>query len=669
MGDEEVSAVDGEVVREAHGVPAPKQPTREQVARHNINHLPYRSWCPHCVAARRPNASHKTNKSAAGRAVPLFCADYAFIRKLEVNLSTVLVGKLYPSQAVFASVCDRKGPDDPVVDRLADFLRSSGIRHLVYKSDQEASLKATIEKSLEKIDKPGMPTEGENFLQLVPESSAVGESASNGKAERTVQAVEDMVRTYLSALEGRLQAQVKSNSPVVRWMVEHAASMLNRFTTNSEGVTPYAALHGRNSTERHIEFGEKVFYFVPRKARTKLCLRWRLGTYLGVAPSANECYIANVDGDIVRSRSVARVVEASRWDIKAIENIRGLPGQSVVIGPANSSEGHIEETLEPHVDADHEDRNALDIEDDRKRKNAEDTRITMKDLRTYGFHPGSCLRCDDCRRGIANSWRRHSDECRWRVYKAYRDAGDPKYQNVKHLFEDETKPVTEAGEVDLSGSPAAASSSAAREEVPAAPLSEIPLREDSNEIDDEPESRGRWNPDGYRPGELAEADANDPSIDMFLPDDEGDTAMDDEVTENQMADALLDAGVDAEVADNFMRAIMKRKTSRSTRTGGTKSDRAGDRHIERSERNSRTADPKAAPVAKSSKANSETTFVEVYGGGSFCKEAEQSRRNLNLKGLSAMDLRTLKPDGTPWNFCRRADRQEARRYIDKHDPD
>ena len=126
MDGEEVSAVDGEVVREAQGVPAPKQPTKAQIALHNLTHLPYRSWCPHCLAARRPNASHRRNKSSSGRTVPLFCADYAFIRKPE---------------------------EDPAVDRLAEFLKSTGIQHLVYKSDQEASIRATIEKSLERLQK------------------------------------------------------------------------------------------------------------------------------------------------------------------------------------------------------------------------------------------------------------------------------------------------------------------------------------------------------------------------------------------------------------------------------------------------------------------------------------------------------------------------------------
>ena len=54
-----------------------------------------------------------------------------------------------------------------------------------------------------------------------------------------------------------------------------------------------------------------------------------------------------------------------------------------------------------------------------------------------------------------------------------------------------------------------------------------------------------------------------------------------------------------------------------------------------------------------------TTFVEMYGRGSINLEANNSRRNLGLKGIGALDLRTTKPDGTPWDFTKRSDRRIA----------
>ena len=153
------------------------------------------------------------------------------MRKPDEDLLTGLAGKLYPSHSFFASVCDVKGPEDSVTDRLAEFLKDSGVTKLVYKSDQEPAIRAMLEKALNSIGRTGDPRSNDEIIQLVPESSAVGESPSNGKAERAVQSIEDMTRTYPSALEDRIRAKIPTQHPVMRWLVEHAASMLNHFST------------------------------------------------------------------------------------------------------------------------------------------------------------------------------------------------------------------------------------------------------------------------------------------------------------------------------------------------------------------------------------------------------------------------------------------------------
>ena len=38
-------------MRSAKVLRGPKEPTAEEIAEHNVKHVPYRSWCPHCVAA------------------------------------------------------------------------------------------------------------------------------------------------------------------------------------------------------------------------------------------------------------------------------------------------------------------------------------------------------------------------------------------------------------------------------------------------------------------------------------------------------------------------------------------------------------------------------------------------------------------------------------------
>ena len=104
--DDEVDADDGAAVQVPRSIPAPPQPSKEEVTRHNLTHVNYRSWCPHCVAGRRNNSAHRSHPRSTRR-VPLFVADYRCVRDTddEENLAC-MVGRLYPSKAVFATACD-----------------------------------------------------------------------------------------------------------------------------------------------------------------------------------------------------------------------------------------------------------------------------------------------------------------------------------------------------------------------------------------------------------------------------------------------------------------------------------------------------------------------------------------------------------------------------------
>ena len=65
------------------------------------------------------------------------------------------------------------------------------------------------------------------------------------------------------------------------------------------------------------------------------------------------------------------------------------------------------------------------------------------------------------------------------------------------------------------------------------------------------------------------------------------------------------------------------------------------------------------------------TFTEVYGGEAIAivECANNARRDLNIVGLRALDLRTLKPDGQPRIFSLKSDRRLASELIDQDQPD
>ena len=207
--------------RRPRPLPDVQVPSAKEYAEHCLTHLPYRRWCPFCVAARMPNVAHK-KLPPFSRKVPLFVMDYCFPKKADdPNYVTVLVGKLYPYGAVFAVPCRRKGADKHVASKLAACLRQCGVSQFIYMSDQEAALQSMVKEAIETIKGHG------EWVGPVPENSAVGESQSNARAEKSVQQVEDMLRTHLGELEARLKVSISNEHPIFAWLVEYIAVLIN----------------------------------------------------------------------------------------------------------------------------------------------------------------------------------------------------------------------------------------------------------------------------------------------------------------------------------------------------------------------------------------------------------------------------------------------------------
>ena len=69
----------------------PKLPREEEVHRHNLTHMPYRSWCPHCVRGRGKEMSHRRRKDLEEASIPEYHLDYCFPGDEDGNKLTVLV--------------------------------------------------------------------------------------------------------------------------------------------------------------------------------------------------------------------------------------------------------------------------------------------------------------------------------------------------------------------------------------------------------------------------------------------------------------------------------------------------------------------------------------------------------------------------------------------------
>ena len=106
------------------GRPRPLQPTPEQVADHEIDHFPFRSWCRACVAALSRADKHPRYGEDAN-AIPVIGLDYGFFKdsveakakadgdeRIDPSLTPILFFKDKKSKTVHGDVVSCKGPTD-----------------------------------------------------------------------------------------------------------------------------------------------------------------------------------------------------------------------------------------------------------------------------------------------------------------------------------------------------------------------------------------------------------------------------------------------------------------------------------------------------------------------------------------------------------------------------
>ena len=226
----------------------PKEPTELEIRAHYATHVPYRSWCPHCVAAAGKATPHRQG-DVHDKSVPTYHVDYWFMRDEKGSESVpVVIMKDDESKAVAAHAVTVKGGVDWVAQRLAEDVEAFGHNgKIVIKSDQETALKDLVNE-VRKI-------RGKRDMETVPEESKVYDSQSNGVAERAVQSVESITRTHKFALEKRIGMKIPSVHPIMTWLIEHAADMLNKFLVGRDGRTPYERIKGKPYRGEMIDFG------------------------------------------------------------------------------------------------------------------------------------------------------------------------------------------------------------------------------------------------------------------------------------------------------------------------------------------------------------------------------------------------------------------------------
>ena len=125
---------------QARGRHDPGQPTEEERRKHNITHLPYRSWCAECVAGRGTAHAHVSQDVLEDGSLPIVGLDYHFMgTEGEEGTVPMMCIKCSHTKVLFDFVVPEKGAHPYVVKKVLNAIQWLGYKRLIVKTDPRAS--------------------------------------------------------------------------------------------------------------------------------------------------------------------------------------------------------------------------------------------------------------------------------------------------------------------------------------------------------------------------------------------------------------------------------------------------------------------------------------------------------------------------------------------------
>ena len=232
---------------EAHraiGLRQPQQPTLQQIAQHNLTHLPYRNWCPICVQGKGRQDNYKKQQSRQ----PIIQVDFAYIKsQQDPKTIPVLTAVDVTTQLCMAVlVPDKPSMMDYMINNLQAFIVECGRTQGILQSDNEDTLNALLKATASKV--------GSMTVRHSPSYS----SNSQGSVERLHRTLLGQIRVVKAQVESNYSMTMSTKHYLLPWIAGYAAWTANRYVIHSDGYTSFERRWGRNYERAVCEFCETL---------------------------------------------------------------------------------------------------------------------------------------------------------------------------------------------------------------------------------------------------------------------------------------------------------------------------------------------------------------------------------------------------------------------------
>ena len=300
-------------------------PSEYEHSQHRLTHVPYRAWCPSCIAHRaRADRHERTGEAHAGE-VPTVSFDYFFTKSDglggehdEAEKITSLV--VVDSQTGFVSCIPLEGKSqlDHAKREIVKFIQMLGHSEVILHCDNEPSILQLKRLVLKTRQSMGLKTR---------ETSAVAYDKGNSLAENAIGRIRSLACTLMHQLHGRIGIQLETSNAIWSWALRHSAWLISRFSV-IRGATPYELAFGRAYSGELCEFGEPIFGFVI--PATKTTAKWKRMLFLGKADIQNS-YVAFDGQSILLTRSARRINTSWRSHMAYYLHCRCFPGSTRLV--------------------------------------------------------------------------------------------------------------------------------------------------------------------------------------------------------------------------------------------------------------------------------------------------------------------------------------------------
>ena len=325
----DVDEEDPQHAKPARGLTAPAQPTQQERAEHELTHLPFRSWCPTCVANKGRADNHPKQKSK----MPVVQFDFCYFKTAgEPTASAILTGIDVETGMVMATMVGDKQQDFQYhVNCIQSFLMECGrvqaiLNSTILQSDQEDHLIALLQTVASKM--------GGN---ITVRQSPTYTSQAQGSVERFHRTLMGQIRTLRAQLQQNYDRTITSKHPIVPWLVRHTAYRLNRYATHADGNTSYFRRWNKDHRAPICEFGETVQYLLPAvKQLPKMEQRFFKAIWLGRDTATGETLLG-ISNKVIRARTIRRMPKPEKYD-KQMFDIISQTGQTMTPPPTSQAQ-------------------------------------------------------------------------------------------------------------------------------------------------------------------------------------------------------------------------------------------------------------------------------------------------------------------------------------------